>query len=154
MSKGEKLSLTSLKIAEISEDMIFLVPILDELEISDTKYMLEKNKNLFSVSIPQGWIRNLNKPKLINDLYAAGLKQLVVSMYDGPQQKKYFFHLFKKSGISKEFFTLRARWYDKEENYGLIYTNRAGSLGTELPSPEKRACYYPHYALYLSLIHI
>ena len=67
LSKGEKLSLTSLKIAEISEDMIFLVPILDELEISDTKYMLEKNKNLFSVSIPQGWIRNLNKTKLIND---------------------------------------------------------------------------------------
>ena len=41
------------------------------------------------------------KPKLVKDLYAAGLTQLVVSMYDGPQQKKYFFDLFKKSGIRR-----------------------------------------------------
>ena len=47
--------------------MIFFVPILDELEVSDSKYILEKNKNLFSVSIPQGWMRNLNNAKLIND---------------------------------------------------------------------------------------
>lgn len=67
LSKGEKLSLGSLKISKISEDMIFFVPILDELEVSDSKYILEKNKNLFSVSIPQGWMRNLNNAKLIND---------------------------------------------------------------------------------------
>ena len=89
------------------------------------------------------------KPKLVKDLYAAGLTQLVVSMYDGPEQKKYFLDLFNKSEISKDLFTLRDRWYDEEEDYGLIYTNRAGSLGKTLPSPEKRACYYPHYALYI-----
>ena len=89
------------------------------------------------------------KPKLVKELYAVGLKQLVVSMYDGPEQKMYFNDLFKKSGISKEDFTLRDRWYDEEEDYGLIYTNRAGSLGKELPTPEKRSCYYPHYALYI-----
>ena len=37
LSKGEKLSLGSLKISKISEDMIFFVPILDELEVSDSK---------------------------------------------------------------------------------------------------------------------
>ena len=89
------------------------------------------------------------KPKLVKDLYAAGLTQLVVSMYDGPQQIKYFIDLFNKAGISKEYFSLRDRWYDEDEDYGLIYTNRAGSLGKELPSPEKRSCYYPHYALYI-----
>ncbi len=89
------------------------------------------------------------KPRLVKDLYAAGLTQLVVSMYDGPEQQKYFLDLFNKSGISKDLFTLRDRWYDEEEDYGLIYTNRAGSLGKTLPSPENRACYYPHYALYI-----
>jgi radical SAM protein with 4Fe4S-binding SPASM domain len=88
-------------------------------------------------------------PKLIKDLYASGLTQLVISMYDGPEQKKYFNDLFKKSKISKELYTLRDRWYDKGEDYGLIYTNRAGSLGENLPAPEERACYYPHYALYI-----
>jgi len=89
------------------------------------------------------------KPKLVKDLYTVGLTQLVVSMYDGPEQREYFLDLFNKSEISKDLFTLRDRWYDEDEDYGLIYTNRAGSLGKTLPSPEKRACYYPHYALYI-----
>ena len=45
------------------------------------------------------------KPKLIKDLYAVGLTQLVVSMYDGPEQNKYFIDLFKESKISKELYT-------------------------------------------------
>ena len=56
------------------------------------------------------------KPKLVKDLYAAGLSQLVISMYDGPEQEKYFLDLFNKSKISKDLFTLRDRWYDKEED--------------------------------------
>ena len=89
------------------------------------------------------------KPKLIKKLYSVGLKQLVVSMYDGPEQVDYFDSLFKDCGIQKELYTLRDRWYDEQEDYGLIYTNRAGSLGTKLSSSEKRPCYYPHYALYI-----
>ena len=30
------------------------------------------------------------KPKLVSDLYSSGLKQLVISMYDGPEQIEYF----------------------------------------------------------------
>jgi len=89
------------------------------------------------------------KPKLVKDLYAVGLTQLVVSMYDGPEQKNYFLDLFKKSGISRDLFTLRDRWYDEDEDYGLIYTNRAGSLGKALPSPQKGACYYTHYTIFI-----
>ena len=47
------------------------------------------------------------KPKLIKKLYSVGLKQLVVSMYDGPEQVDYFDSLFKDCGIQKELYTLR-----------------------------------------------
>ena len=89
------------------------------------------------------------KPKLISDLYSSGLKQLVISMYDGPEQIEYFNNLFDECGIDEDLYTLRDRWYDEEDDYGLIYTNRAGSMGEELLSPEKRPCYYPHYAAYI-----
>jgi radical SAM protein with 4Fe4S-binding SPASM domain len=89
------------------------------------------------------------KPKLIKDLYAAGLTQLVVSMYDGPEQIEYFNNLFEECEVSSDLYTLRDRWYDKSEDYGLIYTNRAGSMGDKLSAPEHRPCYYPHYALYI-----
>ncbi len=89
------------------------------------------------------------KPKLISDLYSSGLKQLVVSMYDGPEQIEYFNNLFDECGIDEDLYTLRDRWYDEEEDYGLIYTNRAGSMGEKLLSPHERPCYYPHYAAYI-----
>jgi len=89
------------------------------------------------------------KPKLVSDLYSSGLKQLVVSMYDGPEQIEYFNNLFDECGIDEDLYTLRDRWYDEEDDYGLIYTNRAGSMGEKLLSPHERPCYYPHYATYI-----
>ena len=89
------------------------------------------------------------KPKLISDLYSVGLKQLVVSMYDGPEQIEYFNNLFDECGIDEDLYTLRDRWYEEDEDYGLIYTNRAGSMGEKLLSPHERPCYYPHYATYI-----
>jgi radical SAM protein with 4Fe4S-binding SPASM domain len=89
------------------------------------------------------------KPKLISDLYSSGLKQLVVSMYDGPEQIEHFNNLFDECGIDKDLYTLRDRWYDEDEDYGLIYTNRAGSMGEKLLFPHERPCYYPHYAAYI-----
>ena len=89
------------------------------------------------------------KQKLISDLYSAGLKQLVVSMYDGPEQIEYFNNLFDECGIDEDLYTLRDRWYEEDEDYGLIYTNRAGSMGEKLLSPHERPCYYPHYATYI-----
>jgi len=89
------------------------------------------------------------KPKLVSDLYSSGLKQLVISMYDGPEQIEYFNNLFDECGIDEDLYTLRDRWYEEDEDYGLIYTNRAGSMGEKLLSPHERPCYYPHYATYI-----
>lgn len=88
-------------------------------------------------------------PKSIESLFNAGLQQMVVSMYDGPEQIKYFENLFKESNVGNNYYTLRDRWYEEEEDYGLLYTNRAGSMGGKLLSPHERPCYYTHYASYI-----
>ena len=87
--------------------------------------------------------------KLINKLYTAGLSQLVVSMYDGPEQVEYFNKLFAKCNIATDLYTLRDRWYSEEEGYGLMYTNRAGSLKLKDKSVQLVPCYYPSYATYI-----
>ena len=60
-----------------------------------------------------------------------------------------FTNLFKDSGIRRDLYTLRDRWYDEEDDYGLMYTNRAGSLGSNFPTPKRGACYYPHYTIFI-----
>jgi len=93
---------------------------------------------------------------LIKNLYAAGLQQLVVSMYDGPEQIESFNTLFASCGIDKSLYSLRDRWYDESEDYGLLYTNRAGNIGFEhlsdiakqkLMKSGKSACFYTHYSM-------
>ena len=94
--------------------------------------------------------------KLIKDLYSAGLCQFVVSMYDGPEQIDEFNTLFASCGIDKGSYSLRDRWYDESEDYGLLYTNRAGNIGFEhlsdisrkkLMESGKSACFYTHYSM-------
>ena len=87
--------------------------------------------------------------QLIKALYANGLSQLVVSMYDGPEQINYFDNLFDECNITKDLYTLRDRWYSEEEGYGLMYTNRAGSLQTKDDIIQLSPCYYPSYATYI-----
>jgi len=87
--------------------------------------------------------------ELVKKLYDHGLHQLVISMYDGPEQIEYFHNLFKQCNIAQELYTLRDRWYTEDEEYGLMYTNRAGSLKTENNIDVSRPCYYPCYATYI-----
>ena len=77
-------------------------------------------------------------------------------MYDGPEQVESFNELFTSCGIDKNLYSLRDRWYDKSEDYGLLYTNRAGNIGFEhlsetakekLMKSGKSACFYTHYAM-------
>jgi len=94
--------------------------------------------------------------QLIHDLYSVGLCQFVVSMYDGPQQIELFDTLFANCDIDKSLYSLRDRWYDESEDYGLLYTNRAGNIGFQhlsdiakekLMKSGKSACFYTHYSM-------
>lgn len=64
VSRADHLDLRFLKRKKIHDDVIFFVPILDEINILDTKDILRNNKDVFSASIPQGWIRNFNQRKI------------------------------------------------------------------------------------------
>ena len=97
-----------------------------------------------------------NGPELIERLYSVGLRQFVVSMYDGPEQVESFNTLFTSCDIDKNLYSLRDRWYDESEDYGLLYTNRAGNIGFEhlsdtakqkLIESGKSACFYTHYSM-------
>jgi len=97
-----------------------------------------------------------NGPELIKKLYSAGLRQFVISMYDGPEQVEAFNSLFDSCRIDKTQYSLRDRWYDASEDYGLLYTNRAGNIGFEFLSDTakqklmksgKSACFYVHYSM-------
>ena len=101
-------------------------------------------------------LQTKNGAKLIKDLYAAGLKQFVISMYDGPEQIELFDKIFSNCEIDKNMYSLRDRWYSEAEDYGLLYTNRAGNIGFEnlsdiskqkLINSGKSACFYTHYAM-------
>ena len=93
-------------------------------------------------------LRSKKGPSLIKKLYKAGLSQLVVSLYDGPEQIKAFEKIFSDCGIESSYYSLRDRWYDESEDYGLLYTNRAGNIKGFNPL-QKLPCYYTHYAMYV-----
>ncbi len=79
-------------------------------------------------------------------LKEAGLRKLIVSLYDGPHQIEHFKQTL--AGIDESFYVLRDRWYDETEQFGLILTNRAGVMPINrsnafLESP----CFYTHYSM-------
>lgn len=85
--------------------------------------------------------------KKIKEYYDSNLSKLIVSMYDGEHQIAEFKEMEKKSGVPKDFLVLRNTWYNKEENFGLLLTNRAGTnnFGNQPEINLKKDCFYPAY---------
>lgn len=116
----------------------------------------------------------LNKKNLIR-LMESGISKIVVSLYDGPEQIEKFNKLFISAGIDEKKYVLRDRWYKEDEGWGLMVTNRAGTLDIEnknlpqkddgyglmvtnkasalvqenrnLPLKKDMSCYYAHYSM-------
>lgn len=85
--------------------------------------------------------------KRIRKFYDSNLSKLIVSMYDGEHQIEEFRKMEKESGVPDNFLILRNTWYNKEENFGLLLTNRAGTNndGNQAKVDKKKDCYYPAY---------
>jgi radical SAM protein with 4Fe4S-binding SPASM domain len=89
----------------------------------------------------------------IDSLYAAGLTNLYVNMYDGPEQIEYFTEMFAKSSAQAGRWKLRAHWEGAMEDYGLTLNNRSGMVVSPelglLPLEEAldRPCFYPFYKM-------
>ena len=88
--------------------------------------------------------------KNIKKLVDSGINKIVVSLYDGPEQVEKYNNLFLESGINKDKYILRDRWYKEDDGWGLMVTNRAGTLKLEnqnLPKKKNMSCFYTHYSM-------
>ena len=67
-------------------------------------------------------------------------------MYDGEHQIEKFKNV-REEEVPEDFLVLRNTWYDKEDNFGLLLTNRAGtnSAGIQPKLNLKKECFYPAY---------
>ncbi|MDC1315996.1 radical SAM protein [Alphaproteobacteria bacterium] len=90
----------------------------------------------------------LNK-EYIKKLKEAGLNYIVVSMYDGPHQIEPFKEMFRELNLGEDFFLLRDRWHNSDDDYGLKLTNRAGkvTIGNQDEVDVTHPCYYTAYSL-------
>ena len=92
----------------------------------------------------------LNVKKIVK-LYKSKVSQLVISLYDGPEQILKFNDMMKMANIPETFVTLRDRWYDPTLDYGVKLTNRTGTVTVgdqpELEDFKKRKCFYTAYQI-------
>ena len=88
-------------------------------------------------------------PKKIEKAYNSNANKLLISMYDGPEQKIKFKKMIKKSGVPEDFVILRDRWYDEKKDYGLKLTNRSGTIkvGVQDELNKFTYCNYPSYSM-------
>ena len=69
----------------------------------------------------------LTKEK-IKKLYNSNVNKLLISLYDGPEQKEKFKKMANAAQVPHDFVILRDRWMNEKDDYGLKLTNRAGTI--------------------------
>ena len=87
--------------------------------------------------------------KIAQDLVRHGAAKTLVSLYDGPEQLEKFNDVLTSAKIPLNRFLLRPRWHTAGDDFGLILTNRAGtvSVGNQPELREREKCFYPHYMM-------
>jgi radical SAM protein with 4Fe4S-binding SPASM domain len=118
----------------------------EPLLYKDLEYLTNKLGEIGSIEI----VTNgdpLNA-KILQKLYKSKISQLVISMYDGPEQVMYFTDMMKEANVPETFCSLRDRWY-KGDEFAEYITNRAGTVqsGKQIkPEDVKdKRCFYPTY---------
>jgi len=94
-----------------------------------------------------------NAEKKLRKLYEAGLNDIKISLYDGPEQRPYFIELQKKLNLNDNQYIIRDRFLSPEKSYGITISNRAGSVSLKndvfelkpLTEPLKKPCHYPFF---------
>lgn len=93
---------------------------------------------------------DLLNEKAIIELYNSKLTQILVSLYDGPEQKRKLNQIIKKINLPENFITLRERWH-KDDNYGLgAISNRGGNIEVKIDDSTReefrnKKCFYTAY---------
>ncbi len=94
------------------------------------------------------------KTEKLTQLFDQGLDTVTISVYDGPSEYAKFLQMRDNLKLTNQQFVVRRRYYDKQEdNYGIVFSNRAGKADVSAyqadqiqePLPMKRHCFYPFY---------
>lgn len=127
----------------------FLNKNLNEL-ISMTRFYLKDS----NIEINSNGDVIKKKKKLIDQVFSNGLSKLIISVYDGEDA----FIEFEDMISDYEYDIVLRRRYFKDDNYGMVISNRAGSIDSEkyktkeqqnspLKLPFNQPCYYPFYQM-------
>lgn len=94
-------------------------------------------------------------PQYAKDLFNAGMTNIYINLYDGPEQVEPFDAIMKEVGIEPEVQYKYRVHYGDVEKHGLLLNNRSGVvdwIGIEDSSIEKlkgKPCYYPFYKMFV-----
>ena len=126
------------------------------------EYILEIKENLpnSTVEIVSNGdvLEKKTGPKMLSNLFRAGLDRIRVSLYDGPHQIKIMKDIRSLSKLTDDQFMIRERYLGPDESHGITISNRAGSVNykTEhfelkaLTEPLKQPCHYPFYKVLIN----
>jgi len=111
----------------------------------DIFYITKKMSEVASIEIVTNG--DALNSKFLKNLYHAKASKVIISMYDGSRQIAKFKKIIKLSKVPNDFVILRDRWYDKNSNFGVKLTNRAGTIkiGNQVSNRTHTTCYYPSY---------
>jgi radical SAM protein with 4Fe4S-binding SPASM domain len=91
--------------------------------------------------------------EMTHELFTSGLDCLKISLYDGPEQIPQFEEIQQTLNLTTEQFIIRHRFLGPEDNYGLILSNRAGTVSfanlplKPLDQSLRRQCFFPFYKI-------
>ena len=111
----------------------------------DLNYIVKKLSAISNVEVITNG--DVLSPKILQDLYIAKVSKVLISMYDGPEQINKFEEIRRKANVPDEMLILRDRWYDKQNDFGVKLTNRAGTVktGEQAEVNLSAKCFYPAY---------
>jgi len=111
----------------------------------DLNYIVKKLSAISNVEVITNG--DVLSPKILQDLYIAKVSKVLISMYDGPEQINKFEEMRRKANVPDEMLILRDRWYDKQNDFGVKLTNRAGTVktGEQAEVNLSAKCFYPAY---------
>ncbi len=128
----------------LNKDLPELVRINKSI-LPDTRIEINTNGDIFKKRIDK-----------LTRLFEAGLDTVTVSVYDGPAAYEEFLEIRTTLNLSESQFVIRRRYFDeKEGDWGIVFSNRAGLINTQEfqdqtrdgveTLPLKRNCFYPFY---------
>jgi radical SAM protein with 4Fe4S-binding SPASM domain len=153
----ELINKLSLELANIQYEGLvlfsgFIEPLLDK-RLPEHILKIKKNNPYCRIEVVTNGdpitVSNLKK------LDKAGLDQLLVSCYDGPEQIENISSKQREAGIDREFIQYRKRWSGPDANFGISLSNRGGLMKNaifKIPNLTKawnNPCYYPAYTFFL-----